>query len=182
MKNLNLTFNNWFSANYDKIKQRFSLSVWFNEDCFHDAYLSVLETSKSVFAFRNCDEKETDKICLSLFNAAYKAQSKVHYSGIAKEFHPSDYVWGILSSNLIGENSESEISDKSKLVASIHQFAKRTFDKDDYALFEAYFVHSFGLQNSGEFCGKSTTWAFNHVSVIRDMICKQFEDELSNLK
>ena len=177
-----VTFNDWFSTNYDKIKQRFSLSVWFNEDCFHDAYLSALETSKEMYAFRNCNEKEIDKICLSLFNAAYKAQSKTHYSGIVRNIHPTNYVWGVLTANLIDEDDVSNTNDKSKLIASIRQFAKRTFNKDDYALFEAYFVHSFGLQNSGEFCGKSTSWAFVHVAHIREMICKQFEDELSNLK
>lgn len=179
MNNYQLLFSHWFVANYDNLRMQLCCDKKFGElyapnceDDFHNAYLCVIDSLKRFDG--NADFS-------TLFYAAYRRQRKAYKAHEMKEIRPNDLFWGVLTANII-DDDENTNNDKSQLIASIRQFAKRTFNNDDFALFEAYFIHSFGLKNSGEFCGKSTTWAFLHVANIREMICKQFDDELNNLK
>lgn len=164
-------FSNWFADNYGKLKMRL-YSPYFNDDAFHDAYLCALS-----FANKASDPSMYE----SIFFAAYKAQNKMRLQESFVNIHPDDFVWGVITSHLIDDDEIVNESNKTLLATKIKRFAKANFSGKEYQIFEAYFLYSLKLENTSNFVGCSVSFVFSHVAKMRQILCKEFGDNLNLL-
>ena len=108
-------FNQWFMANYAILKEYISLSGYFDEDAFHEAYLVVV-TDKEMTA----NAKDFRKMFLS----TYKAVSRHTLNESYIVCHPDDLFFAMLPEAVGAETTPKEYD---SLAKEIVNFIRSTF-------------------------------------------------------
>ena len=169
------SFDSWFSANYQQVKERVVSTNLFgeiynvtSEDVFHDSYLIC----------RDIASGNDEKVFFTLFLATYKRQSKIRYAASMKEIRPKDLFWAILKVD--ESNNESEVS-KEKKDALIHKLlkcAKLSFSASEFEVFDYYFKLNLGLTNIADVYGCTPAAISYRIDKMTSFLCAKFEDEL----
>ncbi len=108
-------FDQWFMANYSILKECISLSGYFDEDAFHEAYL-VIATDKNIVV----NAKDFRKMFMSTYRAA--SRHTLNESFIV--CHPDDLFFSLLPET--GE-AENPPKDYDSLAKEIVNFIRSTF-------------------------------------------------------
>lgn len=115
-------FDMWISEQYDRLKERLSLRGAFDEDAFHDAYLSV-----------RCGFP--DSICIEpdyglLFARAYKRICKRHISETFVKCNPDELFFNLLPDSAPEPMAETVSEpDRDDLTRRIRNHVKRNYPR-----------------------------------------------------
>lgn len=115
-------FDLWISERYDRLKESLSLTGAFDEDAFHDAYLSV-----------RCSlppELTIEPDYGVLFAQAYKRISRRHVSESFVKYNPDESFFNILPDSAPEPMEEPVIRvDRHNLVRRIRNYAKQRYPR-----------------------------------------------------
>lgn len=112
-------FDAWITKEYKRLRECLSLTGAFDEDAFHDAYISVRVALTDDSATENFN---------TAFSQAYKKISKRHVSEAFAVYNPEDLFFNQLSDRAPEPLTEPEIhQDREQLVSNIRQHVKRNF-------------------------------------------------------
>ena len=108
-------FDAWITKEYKRLRERLSVAGAFDEDAFHDAYISVRSAL-------------TDDNFSTAFCQAYKKISKRHVSEAFAVYNPDSLFFNQLSDRAPEPMAEPEIQqDRGQLVSDIRQHVKRNY-------------------------------------------------------
>ena len=112
---LTARFDAWITKEYKRLRERLSMTGAFDEDAFHDAYISVRPAL-------------TDESFSTAFCQAYKKISKRHVSEAFAVYNPDSLFFSQLSDRAPEPMAEPEIQqDRGLLVSEIRQHVKRNY-------------------------------------------------------
>lgn len=112
-------FDAWITKEYRRLRECLSMTGAFDEDAFHDAYISVRVTLT--------DDCATEDFSAA-FRKAYKKISKRHVSEAFAVYNPEELFFNQLSDRAPEPLTEPDIrQDRDKLVSNILQHVKRNF-------------------------------------------------------
>lgn len=112
-------FDAWISKEYRRLRERLSLTGAFDEDAFHDAYISVRVALTS--------DTGADKFSTA-FCQAYQKISKRHVSEAFAVYNPEDLFFNQLSDRTPEPMAEPEIQQgREQLVSDIRQHVKHNY-------------------------------------------------------
>ena len=112
---LTARFDAWITKEYKRLRERLSVTGAFDEDAFHDAYISVRSAL-------------TDENFSTAFCQAYKKISKRHVSEAFAVYNPDSLFFNQLSDRAPEPMAEPEIQqDRGSLVSEIRQHVKRNY-------------------------------------------------------
>ena len=112
-------FDAWIAKEYKCLRERLSVTGAFDEDAFHDAYISVRVALT--------DDRATDNFSTA-FCQAYKKISKRHVSEAFAVYNPEDLFFNQLSDRAPEQTTEPEIQEeKEQLACNIRQHVKRNY-------------------------------------------------------
>ena len=112
-------FDAWITKEYKRLRECLSLTGAFDEDAFHDAYISVRVALT--------DDSATDNFSTA-FCQAYKKISKRHVSEAFAVYNPEDLFFNQLSDRAPEQMAEPEIQEeKEQLACDIRQHVKRNY-------------------------------------------------------
>lgn len=112
-------FDAWIEQEYKRLRERLSMTGAFDEDAFHDAYISVRVALT--------DDSATDKFSTAFFKT-YKKISKRHVSEAFAVYNPEDLFFNQLSDRAPEQMTEPEIQEeKERLACDIRQHVKRNY-------------------------------------------------------
>lgn len=113
------SFDAWIAKEYNRLRERLSVTGAFDEDAFHDAYISVRVALSEDGASDNYG---------TAFCQAYKKISKRHVSEAFAVYNPEDLFFNRLSDRTPEPFTEPEIQqDNAQLVSKIRQHVKHSF-------------------------------------------------------
>lgn len=169
------SFDNWFSANYQQLRERVIPSNLFGEiynsvceDVFHDSYLIC----------RDIASGNDEKVFFTLFLATYKRQSKIRYNAESKEVRPNDLFWAFLRVDDNESESEEMKAKKDSFVAKIMKCAKLSFSASEFEVFQMYFKMNLGYNDIADVYGVTTPAIIYRIGKMNAFLCAKFEDEL----
>lgn len=114
-----IRFDAWITQEYKRLRERLSVTGAFDEDAFHDAYISVRAALS--------DDSITDNFSTA-FCQAYKKISKRHVSEAFAVYTPENLFFNQLSDRAPEPLTEHDIQqDRDKLVNNIRQHVKSNF-------------------------------------------------------
>lgn len=114
-------FDMWITERYDRLKEALSLTRAFDEDAFHDAYLSVRCGFKA-------DLLEPDFGVL--FAQAYGRISRRHISGSFALCNPKERFFDMLPDSAPGPMDEpARPSDRGNLAGRVRNYAKQRYPR-----------------------------------------------------
>ncbi len=114
-----IRFDAWMTQEYKRLRERLSVTGAFDEDAFHDAYISVRVALT--------DDSATDNFCTA-FRNAYKKISKRHVSEAFAVYNPEDLFFNQLSDRAPEQMTEPKIQEeKEQLACDIRQHVKRNY-------------------------------------------------------
>lgn len=112
-------FDAWIAQEYKRLRERLSVTWAFDEDAFHDAYISVRVALT--------DDNATDNFSTA-FSQAYKKISKRHFSEAFAVYNPEDMFFNQLSDRAPEQMIDPVIQEeKDKLTYNIRQHVKRNY-------------------------------------------------------
>lgn len=112
-------FDDWMTQEYKRLRERLSVTGAFDEDAFHDAYISIRVALS--------DDSATNNFSTA-FCQAYKKISKRHVSEAFAVYTPEDLFFNQLSDRAPEQMTEPEIhEEKEQLACDIRQHVKRNY-------------------------------------------------------
>ena len=112
---LTARFDAWITKEYKRLRERLSVTGAFDEDAFHDAYISARSAL-------------TDESFSTAFCQAYKKISKRHVSEAFAVYNPDSLFFNQLPDRAPEPMAEPEIQqDRGLLVSEIRQHVKRNY-------------------------------------------------------
>lgn len=169
------SFDSWFSANYQQVKERVVSTNLFgeiynvtSEDVFHDSYLIC----------RDIASGNDEKVFFTLFVATYKRQMKIRYCGMQKEIRPKDLFWAFLKVDESNDESEEMKAKKDAFIHKLLKCAKLSFSASEFEVFEYYFKLNLGLTNIADVYGCTPAAISYRIDKMTSFLCAKFEDEL----
>ena len=112
---LTARFDAWITKEYKRLRERLSVTGAFDEDAFHDAYISVRSAL-------------TDESFSTAFCQAYKKISKRHVSEAFAVYNPDSLFFNQLSDRAPEPMAEPDIQqDRGQLVSDIRQHVKQNY-------------------------------------------------------
>ena len=164
---LKARFDTWFSQEYERLRDHLSLSVRFDEDAFHDAYLSVREHFKQSLA--DCPNFAT------LFLEAYKKISKQHISERISEIYPDDLFFDTLADRPTeAAETPSKTESRGSLANAIKQHVKRNFNLNYVLIWESRMITGLSWRDINQVSGVSIQRAKSCIELINHDIRKHF--------
>lgn len=114
---LSAKFNAWFANEYNRLRERISLSARFDEDAFHDAYISIQN------GFTESIERMPNFALL--FKTEYRRISKRHISDTYDVYYPDDLFFNMVADDTQEPMAQPEkVSDRRWLVYTIKQHVR----------------------------------------------------------
>jgi DNA-directed RNA polymerase specialized sigma24 family protein len=138
-----VAFDDWFSRNYQALKNSMKAQSEFNEDAFHDAYLYVI-SSKAIQPQSEEFRRE--------FIIAYNALSKKHFSDSFVLCHPDEIFFALLPDS---SNDEIPAADYTQ-AKTISSFIHATFSDLQETIFQMR-VKGVSIRNTADALGLNTT-------------------------
>lgn len=139
-----VAFDDWFSRNYQALKNCMKAHPSFNEDAFHEAYLYVV-SSKAMQP--NSDEFRSE------FLRAYNTLSKKHISDSFVLCHPDEIFFALLPDIPL---DEIPAKDYTQLAKTISSFIHATFSELHETIFQMR-VKGVSIRNTADALGLNTT-------------------------
>lgn len=168
-------FDIWIADNYAIIKERLTLSGSYDDDTFHDAYLTVLEGLKPEMGINDYPR---------LFNATYRQLRKNKLAQSFRTVNPSEIFFQLLSDDAQTEEQTSSEPRHTVSQKYIIFYAKSGLNADDYKLFSMRFLMGMTLQQVGDYLGRSNCFVSKNIDRIRRHIrthFNSFNNQLSAL-
>lgn len=138
-------FDGWFAEHYSRLKESLSLSGAFDEDAFHDAYISIRKKFKG----------QTDDL-RQMFVKEYNRISRKHISEDYVLLNPDELFFTLLPDrDTQTETEPQEQSDKGRLVYSIKQYIRKTYPPVLITVWECRFIKGLSLSDCKELSGLS---------------------------
>lgn len=140
---LTAVFDGWFSDNYIRLKESLSLSGAFNEDAFHDAYISARKQFKG----------QTDDL-RQMFVKEYTRISRKHISDDYALLNPDELFFALLPDRDTQTETEPQGQpDKGRLVYSIKQYIRLTYPPVLVTVWECRVIQGLSLADCKELSG-----------------------------
>lgn len=138
-------FDAWMTEEYKRLRECLSLTGAFDEDAFHDAYISVRVALT--------DDSATEDFSTA-FSQAYKKISKRHVSEAFAVYNPEDLFFNQLSDRAPEPLTEPDIQqDRDKLVNNIRQHVKRNFSPMYVLIWESRTLRGMSYTNISAMSG-----------------------------
>jgi len=138
-------FDGWFAKNYNRLKESLSLSGAFDEDAFHDAYISI----HNQFKGQTDDPRQ-------MFVKEYNRISRKHISEDYILLNPDELFFSLLPDRDTQTDTEpQEQPDKGRLVYSIKQYIRMTYPPVLVTIWECRCVQGMSLNDCKDLSGLS---------------------------
>lgn len=119
-----MAFDDWFVMNYARLKESIGLKSVFDEDAFHEAYITIV-TSKSLSAASSDYRK--------MFLTTYRQISRRSLNEAYTVCHPDELFFTLLPDTVEEEEPEKDLS---RLAKSICSFIRNTFSMVQLTVWE----------------------------------------------
>lgn len=158
-------FDIWIADNYAIIKERLTLSGSYDDDTFHDSYLTVFEGLKPEISINDYPR---------LFIETYRKLRKKKLAQSFLTVNLSEIFFQLLSDET--ETKEQTSSEPKSTVSQkdIIFYAKSSLNADDYKLFSMRFLMDMTLQQVGDYLGRSNCFVSKNTDRIRRHIRTHF--------
>lgn len=124
-----IKFDAWITKEYERLRESLALTGAFDEDAFHDAYISVR---------RSISEDGASEKISACFLKAYKAISKRHISEAYAVYNPDELFFNQLADRVSEQTAEPDTEQaKEQLARQIQNHVKNNFTPMYFLIWES---------------------------------------------
>ena len=158
-------FDIWIANNYAIIKERLILSGSYDDDTFHDSYLTVFEGLKPEMSINHYSR---------LFIKTYRQLRKKKLAQSFRTVNLSEIFFQLISDD--AQTKEQTSSEPKPTVSQkdIIFYANSSLNANDYKLFSMRFLMDMTLQQVGDYLGRSICFVSKNTDRIRRHIRTHF--------
>lgn len=143
-------FDEWISRHHNALRKRIMVSCIFDDDVFHDTYLTMRE---SVVAAHGKDiEGDFLKLYKIMFSRSFSAQ--------AQYIHPDPLFFQYLRTEAVDfgitEETEEEPDRIEQQAKKIDRYCRATLGREDYELFNLRFIACLTIRELIAYTGRSS--------------------------
>lgn len=142
------SFDEWIAKEYNRLRERLSMLGVFDEDAFHDAYISVKTEA--------CKPHRAIGDFTDIFKREYKRISKRNVSEAFVSFNPDERFFTMLA-----DNSQEEVRQagrerkRDKLANDIRRHVRDTYKPQFVLLFDTHIIRGASLTDTMAITGMS---------------------------
>ena len=160
-------FDAWFAKEYDRMRERLSLSSRFDEDAFHDAYISTRKRFKE-----SLDRLPNFAL---LFTAEYRRLSRQHINENFAVYYPDSLFFNMVADDTPDPMAQPDkISDKGWLVYSIKQHVKHNNPPLYVMIWESRNITGLSYRDISQVSGFSVPRVKNCIESINNDVRQHF--------
>lgn len=156
-----MAFDDWFVMNYSRLKESIGLMSVFDDDAFHEAYLTIV-TSKSLPATASGYHK--------IFLTTYRQISRHNLNESYTISHPDDRFFTLLSDTV---EEEEPKRDRAGLVRSICTFIRSTFSTAQLSVWEMR-MQGYSIRDTADCLNLKERQVKEYESIVSCQTRKQF--------
>lgn len=161
-------FDEWISRHHNALRKRIMVSCIFDDDVFHDTYLTMRES----VAEAHGKDIESD------FLKLYKIMFSRSFSAQAQYIHPDPLFFQYLRTEAvdfdIADNMADDIDRIEEQAKKIDRFCKANLDKEDYEIFKLRFIACLSIRELIAYTGRSSLTIQRKIKQIIEFIRAHF--------
>lgn len=138
-------FDDWLTKEYKRLRESLAITGAFDEDAFHDAYVSVRKSIR---------EDGTSEKFSDCFLKAYKAISKRHISEAYAVYNPDELFFNQLADRVSEHVAEHDTEQaKEKLARQIRNHVKNSFTPMYFLIWESRIIRDMNYSDISAMSG-----------------------------
>ncbi len=161
-------FDEWISRHHNALRKRIMVSCIFDNDVFHDTYLSM----------RNSVAEVHGKDIVGDFLKLYKITFSRSFSAQAQYIHPDPLFFQYLRTEAVDfdiDEETEEAPDRIKEQAKkIDRFCRANLDREDYEIFKLRFIACLSIRELIAYTGRSSLTIQRKIRQIIELIRAHF--------
>ena len=160
-------FDAWFANEYERLRERLSLSSHFDEDAFHDAYIST----------RNRFKESLDRLpnFALLFTNEYRRLSRQHVNDCIGVLYPDSLFFNMVADDSPEPMTQpNKISDRGWLVYTIKQHVRHNNSPLSVLIWESRNITGMSYRDISQVSGFSVPRVKNCIERINSDVRQHF--------
>lgn len=164
-------FDAWITTEYNRLRERLSITVLFDEDAFHDAYIIV----RTALTEDNATDNYSTAFC-----QAYKKICKQHVNEDFAVCNPEDLFFNQLLSRATYQTKEPEIQeDRPELIREIREYVRHNYSPMSVMIWESRNLRSMSYSDINAMSGIGTNKVKQIIKTINGQVRQKFSHAIN---
>lgn len=161
-------FDEWISQHHNALRKRIMVSCIFDDDVFHDTYLTMRES----VADAHGKDIESD------FLKLYKIMFSRSFSAQAQYIHPDPLFFHYLRTEAVDLDIDEDTEDEPDMIEEqakkIDRFCRANLDREDYMIYNLRFKACMSIRELIAYTGRSSLTIHRKIRQIIELIRAHF--------